>query len=576
MGPLISSDRYEWIKLLGSGGFGSVWLARDNALDDLVAIKVLAADKAREADMRARFVREARLLRRVRSDRVVTVHDIGELADETPYFVMAYADGGTLADRLDDRPLPAATAVNIAVQTARAVAVLHGQGVVHRDIKPCNILFCGAGAAPERLLIGDLGLAVDASVSQASLIGGTPAYMAPEQVRGADAGPWSDVYSLGVLTHRLLTGELPTNASVSRPDLGQKVKRVLIRALAADPDRRQRTAAEFADQLTAAVGGSVLDDRSTAVRPVRAIDPAARPWYRPLVLAAALVAATSFLARDAYPPSSVESGMGTGAVGLPASTKPSSAGTVGTAASANQGALSGPGADRAPRSGVLPVRGIERTTPTAITDSWASNGSPTASFRVPARSLAVVTSAAQGGHGAVIRCAVANSDVTLGWIQLAEVESSRSNIWVHYWFNSSDTEVSLTVSSTFTAQGYNPWTVQEVEVLTGVADPALARPKVTTFVDQVLPTRAVRATAESRVMMHFIAHEAAGGVRSTAVGSAVNKNPPSVGFAASAKVTAGVIFRTSNESAAGPVTIGAAQPASANATGVVVEYPPAT
>lgn len=280
---LMPSDRYEWIQRIGSGAFGSVWLVRDRALEDQVAIKVLAAEHARQPEMRDRFAQEARLLRRVRSDRVVSVHDIGELADGRPYFVMAYADGGTLEQRLASASLSVPAAFTIAIEAARAVAVLHQYDLVHRDVKPSNILFASAGSAPERLLMGDLGLARSATqADQQTLIAGTPAYMAPEQATGSNITPATDVYALGVLTFRLLTGAVPKDAtsidgvlhraldtvltpSAVQPGIPTAVDELITRALSSDPKQRQRDATQFADELVAATstGDEPTDPVST-------------------------------------------------------------------------------------------------------------------------------------------------------------------------------------------------------------------------------------------------------------------------------------------------------------------------
>lgn len=241
--------RYRVSRLLGSGGFASVWLGTDDTLDQPVAIKVLAENWANVPDVHHRFLREAILLRTADSDRVVRMYDIGELDDARPYFVMSYADRGTLADRLT-APLSVPQALHLAIETARAVAVLHHLGVVHRDIKPSNVLLQTSPHGTERVLIGDLGVAKNiAHAGGHTIAAGTPGYMAPEQTQpGPDIDPRADVYGLGALTYHLLTNtKYPGNLRDLRQS--KRLKQVLARALAADRDRRWPDAVAFADAL---------------------------------------------------------------------------------------------------------------------------------------------------------------------------------------------------------------------------------------------------------------------------------------------------------------------------------------
>ena len=194
--------RYEIRGEIASGGFAVVALAWDEELESLVAIKILHPHLARDQTLLQRFIEEARLLRRVRAPNVVTVHDIGRLADGRPYFVLDYADRGTLETRLQARDGPVEAGDRGLVRLAEAIAdgltALHEVGLVHRDIKPANILFQGTPRTPverpadpgsrlagdhERILVGDLGLARDIVThgDLPTLVGGTPLYRAPEQ-----------------------------------------------------------------------------------------------------------------------------------------------------------------------------------------------------------------------------------------------------------------------------------------------------------------------------------------------------------------------------------------------------------
>ncbi|SOE07168.1 serine/threonine-protein kinase [Streptomyces sp. Ag109_G2-15] len=249
--------RYRLERPLGTGAFATVWLAHDDELAALVAVKVLAENWAHRLDIRERFLSEARLLRRAGSSRVVQVYDIGELPDGRPYFVMQYADGGTLADLLADGPLPVPRALLLTAQAARSAAALHEAGIVHRDIKPTNVLLHTAPDGERRLLLADLGLAKSlAQASVLTLAAGSAGYQPPEQAEpgeGIDAR--ADVYSLGAVGYELVTGTVPGPPGKVvpprrlRPDLGEDVERALLRAMEPDRERRWPAAHVFADEL---------------------------------------------------------------------------------------------------------------------------------------------------------------------------------------------------------------------------------------------------------------------------------------------------------------------------------------
>ena len=263
--------RYRVRRRLGSGAFATVWLADDEALRTSVAVKVLADNWTHQLDVRARFIEEARIMRRAESDRLVRVLDVGELSDGRPYLVMTYASGGTLAERLENGPIPVREALCTAAEIARGVAVLHALGIIHRDLKPSNVLFTGPGSA-QRVLVGDLGLAKAlAHGSGFTIIAGSPGYMAPEQARlGASLDVRADVYALGALVYHMLTGRPPrlttsvqaveaaaampvVRPSRIRPDMPSSVDGVVLRALNPNPGRRWPSAATFAEALDAVV-----------------------------------------------------------------------------------------------------------------------------------------------------------------------------------------------------------------------------------------------------------------------------------------------------------------------------------
>jgi tRNA A-37 threonylcarbamoyl transferase component Bud32 len=253
--------RYRVDRRIGSGAFATVWLAHDEVLDAPVAVKVLADNWAHRLDVRQRFEEEARILRRADSDRVVRVHDIGELDDGRPYFVMTYASGGTLADRLEAGPLPVAEALRYGADIARGLAVVHQVGVIHRDVNPRNVLLRDDRDGVERVLVADLGLAKAAAQGSGfTLTVGTPGYMAPEQAKPGDVplDRRADVYAVGAVVHHMLTGVAPgpdgppPPVRSLRPEVPAAVAAVVEQALAPRPEDRFPSAGALADALDAA------------------------------------------------------------------------------------------------------------------------------------------------------------------------------------------------------------------------------------------------------------------------------------------------------------------------------------
>ena len=239
--------RYRLDAVHGSGSFATVWRGHDTALDVRVAVKVLADNWSHHADVRERFLEEARLLRRIESPRVVRVHDVGTDEDDRPYFVMDFAGGGSL-DAVADGSLEPGVALGLAVEACRAVQVLHDAGVVHRDVKPANLLLADDG----RVLAADLGSAKRvAEASGYTVTTGTPAYMAPEQARGEGISVRTDVYALAVLTCVLLTGAFPSDPSRPLARTDPRTAAVLQRALSSDPARRHASAADLGADLDA-------------------------------------------------------------------------------------------------------------------------------------------------------------------------------------------------------------------------------------------------------------------------------------------------------------------------------------
>lgn len=279
--------KYLVEKALGAGSFATVWLAFDELLETRVAIKVLADNWARSPDIRQRFIGEARILRRIDHDRIVRVHDVDELPDGRPYFVMAWADGASLFDRIvalreAKQMMPVTEALALTIEVCDALSVVHDYGVVHRDVKPSNVLFRSvrnhersAAAREGRLIgeqavmLGDFGLAKDvAAASGFTLAAGTPAYMAPEQARASDnIDRRVDVFAASAVLFEMLAGtpafasgtlsgvrrregnsEIPRLAD-RREGLDPELQTIIEAGMAADPDRRTSSATKLADQV---------------------------------------------------------------------------------------------------------------------------------------------------------------------------------------------------------------------------------------------------------------------------------------------------------------------------------------
>lgn len=262
--------RYRIHRELGHGAMGSVFHGYDPVIDRDVAVKTVRLDSLPPGDAegyRRRFYEEAQLAGRLSHPGIVTIYDIGEYgAQREPYIVMEFIDGESLqrtADRAPSR-LPVATALDIVRQIAAALDCAHAGGVVHRDVKPANVII----TPPGRAVLADFGVAQfrrsrqDASREEF----GTPAYLAPERIQGQRVDGRADLFSLGVILYWLLTGEKPFTGdddavlfklvyrdplppSEQVPALGPQVDAVLARALAKQPELRYQTGQQFADDL---------------------------------------------------------------------------------------------------------------------------------------------------------------------------------------------------------------------------------------------------------------------------------------------------------------------------------------
>jgi serine/threonine-protein kinase len=270
----VFADRYEILGTLGKGGMGVVYRARDRQLDEVVALKLLRAEAlASDPTLLDRFKQEIKLARRITHRNVLRTHDFGEAAG-VPYISMEYVDGVTLKDLVRSRgALPLGVGLRIAKEMCHGLGAAHAVGVVHRDIKPQNMMIL-----PEtgELKIMDFGIARVSSVgaessglTTAGTVMGTPDYMPPEQAQGRPADFRSDLYSLGVVLFEAFTGRLPFGGDTAvavvmaqiqspppkprgiNPKLPAEIEAAVLRCLEKDPERRWQSAEDLLEALSA-------------------------------------------------------------------------------------------------------------------------------------------------------------------------------------------------------------------------------------------------------------------------------------------------------------------------------------
>ena len=282
----VLGNRYEIKECIGSGGMGAIYTARRIHIGDTVAVKVLRPEVVNDSQSRERFQREARAAAKLHHPNAVVVHDFGQDADGTTYIVMEYLEGRSLRDVMnDEKTMPLPQALSLTKQACAAIEAAHRLGIIHRDIKPDNIIVLDSHDGTPHVKILDFGIAklldrtnelgeIDPTLTQAGTVIGTPNYMSPEQCQGESLDARSDVYSLGIVLYEMLTGVQPFTAKNStgivikhvtekprrlvslNPYVPAEVERVVLKALEKKPEARQQSALDLAREFEAAVNQS--------------------------------------------------------------------------------------------------------------------------------------------------------------------------------------------------------------------------------------------------------------------------------------------------------------------------------
>ncbi len=334
----VIADRYEILETLGEGGMGAVYKAKQLALDRVVALKVIRPELMGQGSNVQRFLREAAAAAKMTHSNIVRVFDFGHEEDLTLWLAMEYLEGRSLYHLLrDEGAQHPARAVHIAEQVAEALHDAHIVGVIHRDIKPGNIMLVQQGDDPDHVKVVDFGLArsvepgEDGRLTMAGIVMGSPAYMSPEQLQQHDLDGRSDLFALGIVMYELIAGHLPhphdsaqklMQANVSKPpprfaeldpplDVPADVENIVLQLLQKNPDDRPESAAAAAKvlhRLARKMGGTLMlrmaqGDPSGESAELPELPPAAPPpqptglppmYLAGIVMIVLIVAAVSF------------------------------------------------------------------------------------------------------------------------------------------------------------------------------------------------------------------------------------------------------------------------------------------
>jgi serine/threonine-protein kinase len=291
----VLGGRYQLDEFIASGGMGDIYRARRLHIGDTVAVKVLRPEVIDNQQTRQRFYREARAAAMLHHPNAVVIHDFGEDTDGTTYIVMELLDGQSLRQLLvEQSTIPVERTYNILRQACAALEAAHRSGIVHRDIKPDNIMLLDTHGEEDHVKLLDFGIAklrdqaldtlsLEKNLTNVGTVIGTPHYMSPEQCQGDPADARSDIYSLGVVAYEMLTGitpflaKTPTGVAIKhvteapkppteiKADINASVEAVILKALAKDPGARQQTALEFSREFSQSLNTTLNNNAATVI-----------------------------------------------------------------------------------------------------------------------------------------------------------------------------------------------------------------------------------------------------------------------------------------------------------------------
>jgi hypothetical protein len=303
---------YEVLAMIGHGGMGAVYKAKQVALDRMVAIKLLPLEISIDKDFADRFVREARAMAKLNHPNIIAVYDFGKTSEGHLFFVMEFVEGANLHQIIHTVGLDPEQALSLAAQVCTALAYAHGKGVVHRDIKPANVMV----DTESHVKVADFGLArlTDPNAEQwgttmTGVVMGTPDYMAPEQKRGMNVDHRADIYSLGVMLYEMLCREIPQGVfdpPSHRVACDTRVDDIVMRAMAREPDRRFQHTTEMKAAVDAARVPLPKPEPIHVPAPEPALQAASQParknraplWIASAVALAALAGAAFFISKN--------------------------------------------------------------------------------------------------------------------------------------------------------------------------------------------------------------------------------------------------------------------------------------